>query len=335
MKIVGVGGGTGLPVLLSGLKKLNDRGEQDIDITAIVAVSDSGGSTGRLREILGCPAMGDIRNCLVALSDDQSPLVSVYRHRFQNARELSGHSAGNLILAALYQIHGDFGEVVRQASMMLRPRGRVLPVTDKPVTLCGQYSNGCRMRGEANLPNTDSRLTQVWLEPSDAQPFPGVLEAIDDANVIVFGPGSLYTSIIPNVLVPSVACAIKASRAVKVYVCNLMTQPGETCGYTAAEHLQTLQSYLPPRTIDVCVYNTRRVIGTEVADLYSRSGAGLVIGCEDELREIGVVPAGLSLLDKGTLKVRHDPLILARFVVSTVQDLVGGEEMICSQWNGR
>lgn len=334
MKIVGIGGGTGLPVLLSGLKSINDRGEESLDITAIVAVSDSGGSSGSLRRALEMPAMGDIRNCLIALAAGDSKLVSVCRHRFEKAGGLAGHSVGNLILSALYQMSGDFAAAVRAASELLDLKGRVLPATDVPVTLCAEYQDGIRVFGEANINRTASAIQRVWLEPANPMPAPGVLDAISQADAIVFGPGSLYTSIIANVLVGGVARAIHESAAIKIYICNLMTQPGETHGYSAADHLRSLRSYLPQGTINVCILNSATV-GTGVAERYSRSGAETVTGAEAEIRRMGVIPAAAPLVGNGPVKARHDPEALAKLVVSLARGFTGAEQVISSLGNGR
>lgn len=338
MKIVGIGGGTGLPVLLGGLKRLQDSGSGPIDITAIVTVADSGGSTGTLREAFGMPAMGDIRNCLVALAGDNSLLSSICQHRFQNPEGFAGHSVGNLILSALYQMSGDFASAIRQASELLRLKGRVLPATVEPVSLCALYDDGTTVEGEANVPNRHVKVSRVWLHPDDPPAAAGVLESILSADVIVLGPGSLYTSIIPNLLVAGVADAIYASRATKVYVSNLMTEPGETDGYSAADHLRALDLYLPVRCIDVCVVNST-TIGTAVAKRYVKTGSDVVAvtpETEDEIRRMGVTPVAAPLLRDGEDKARHDPAILARLVVSlALGGVAEAPEMMCGQRNGR
>ena len=258
MRIVGIGGGTGLPVLLKGLNEISNA-HTPLDLTAIVTVSDSGGSTGILRRAFNMPAMGDIRNCLISLAAKDSILTSVCQHRFDNPGSFAGHSVGNLILSALYQMSGNFAAAVRQASDLLELKGRVLPATETPVTLCAMYENGAIAEGESDIPKPGLRISRVWLDPDDPAPAPGVLEALEAADAIVLGPGSLYTSIIPNLLVAGVADALKASRAIKIYICNLMTQAGETDGYSAAEHVNQLLEYLP---VDVCVLNSSTV-GTD------------------------------------------------------------------------
>jgi len=329
MKIVGIGGGTGLPVLLSGLTEIGD-GRESADVTAIVSVSDSGGSTGVLRRAFNMPAMGDIRNCLISLAAKDSVLTSVYRHRFDNPESFAGHSLGNLILSALYQMSGNFAAAVRQASELLDLTGRVLPATEIPVTLCALYEDGTTAEGECNVPRPGLGINRVWLEPKDPPAAPGVIDALKNADAIVMGPGSLYTSIIPNLLVHGVRDAIQSSRAIKIYICNLMTQPGETSGYSAAHHVRALLDY-SPSLIDVCVLNSG-AIGMEVAHRYLESGSEIVSGGpedEDQIRRRGVVPVAAPLLGDGQSKARHDPVALARLVISLARGFAGVRETIC------
>jgi uncharacterized cofD-like protein len=337
MRVVGIGGGTGLPVLLSGLKKLDENGEEPVDITAIVTVSDDGGSTGALRGAFGMPAMGDIRNCLVALANPDKLLTLVCQHRFEVTDGLAGHSLGNLILSALYQMSGDFLSAVQLASDLLGVKGQVLPVTEIPVTLCALRQDGTTIEGESAIPQSPGKLSRLWLDPPDPLPAPGVLNALKYADAIVLGPGSLYTSIIPNLLVEGVAEAIYASRAIKIYVCNLMTQAGETDGYSAADHLRALDSYLPEGSIDACILNNQS-IGMGLAERYQRSDAETVWFTpenEDDIRRAGVIPVAAALLKDGEVKARHDPEALARVVVSLACGVTGMQELTCGQRNGR
>jgi uncharacterized cofD-like protein len=342
MRIVGIGGGTGLPVLLSGLKELGE--EQPLDITAIVTVADSGGSTGVLRDAFKMPAMGDIRKCMIALAAEEAVLTSVCEHRFDNPDGFAGHSLGNLILSALYQISGSFNEAVRQACELLCLKGRVLPATARPVTLCAVYEDGGMACGESNIPQPGRRIQRVWLQAvpggrSDGRPYnppaaPGVIEALEGADGIVIAPGSLYTSLIPNLLVAGVPEAIRTSTAIKIYVTNLMTQPGETEGFSAADHIGALLEYI---SIDVCVLNSSAV-GMGVAERYSKSGSEMVSGTsedEGEIRRRGVIPIAAPLLKTGEVKARHDPTTLARLVVSLARGFAGSHEIMCGERNGR
>jgi len=324
MKIVGVGGGTGLPILLGGLKELNDTGEETLDITAIVTVSDNGGSSGALRDAFDMPAMGDVRNSIISLACKPA-LASVFQHRFYRANGFVGHSLGNLVVAALYEMNGNFSAAVEQACALLGTAGTVLPATETPVHLWALHKNGSISEGESNIPRSASRIERVGIRPPDPQPAPGVLKALLDADAIVLGPGSLYTSIVPNLLVDGVAESIAASRAVKIYVCNLMTQAGETPDYSAADHLHTVQSYLPARALDVFVVNTK-TIGTGLAERYISSGSKFVLFDREAEREIcraSVVPAAAPLLKSSEVKVRHDSLKLARLVVSLGRGMGG------------
>lgn len=330
MKIVGIGGGTGLPVLLSGLRKIQPIGEPQIDITAIVTVSDSGGSTGALRKAFGMPAMGDIRKCMIALAPERAIFTSVCEHRFHNPESFAGHSLGNLILSALYQMSGNFAAAVRLASELMELQGKVLPSTDRPVTLCAFYEDDRIVRGESNIPRPGRRIRRVWFDVQNPPAAPGVLEALRNADAIVLGPGSLYTSILPNLLVAGVVDAIQSSAAIKIYVSNLMTQRGETDGFSAADHVNALREYLP--SIDVCIMNSSG-IGTGVAERYFMSGSEIVAGTpedEDRMRRMGVLPAAAPLLKAGEIKARHDPAILARLVVSLARGFNGAQELICA-----
>jgi uncharacterized cofD-like protein len=359
MRIVGIGGGTGLPVLLKGLREISEA-HTPLDVSAIVSVSDSGGSTGILRQAFNMPAMGDIRNCLVSLAPKESVLTSLCQHRFDTPENFAGHSVGNLILSALYQMSGNFAAAVRLASELLGLNGRVLPATETPVTLRALYEDGTTAEGESNIPNPGMRISRMWLEPQDPPAAAGVLQALETADAIVIGPGSLYTSIIPNLLVAGVADALKSSPAIKIYICNLMTQPGETDGHSAADHLRALLDYLPSRSgrkreararqgeasidgeglkscIDVCVLNSSPV-GRAVAERYLKAGSEIVSGTpddEDQIRRSGVVPVGAPLLRDGEVKARHDPVSLARLVVSLARGFAGVLEIICGQRNGR
>jgi uncharacterized cofD-like protein len=329
MKLAGVGGGTGLPMLLRGLKELKDGGEEKIDITAVVTVSDNGGSTGVLRQAFGMPAMGDLRNSIIALASCKSVLASVCQHRFCGANGLAGHSVGNLVFAALYEMAGSFRDAVEMASELFEVDGRVLPATDVPVQLWALHEDGTTTEGECNIPKAGPSVNRVGLTPAAPSPFPGVLEVLANADAIVLGPGSLYTSIVPNLLVDGVADAIASSAALKIYVCNLMTQPGETTAYSAVDHLRAIQSYLPPNAIDVCIINTEAV-GSGVAQRYSSSGSTFVAfdaGVENDIRRAGVIPAAAPLLLHGEEKARHDSLALARLVVSLARGVVGSHEI--------
>jgi uncharacterized cofD-like protein len=321
LKLVAIGGGTGLSTLLAGLKQLvgasDGEGVWLESLSAIVTVSDDGGSSGRLREELQMLPPGDIRNCMVALSEDSTLLSRLFRYRFRGSGELGGHSFGNLFLAALTEVTGDFVEAVRLSSEVLASKGRIYPATINDVRLVAELEDGSEVRGETQITASSEPIRRLRLEPEQCLPLPEALAAIRAADVITVGPGSLYTSILPNLLVARVAQAIGNARAVKIFICNLMTQPGETDGYTARQHLETIKRYAPEIAFDYVVLNDRPITDEQAA-LYAADGA-YQIGMQDHLfekefsAETEVIRA--DLLDEGP-KVRHNPDKLARVVLA-------------------
>ncbi|HVF48548.1 MAG TPA: uridine diphosphate-N-acetylglucosamine-binding protein YvcK [Pyrinomonadaceae bacterium] len=323
LKLVAIGGGTGLSTVLAGLKQLVGRDDDDsvvvwLDaLSAIVTVSDDGGSSGRLRDELQILPPGDIRNCMVALSEDSTLLSRLFRYRFRGDGQLGGHSFGNLFLAALTEVTGDFVEAVRLSSEVLASKGRIYPATLNDVRLVAALEDGTEVRGETNITASRAPIRRLRLEPEQCLPLPEALNAIRAADIITVGPGSLYTSILPNLLVARVAESIGQAHAVKVYICNLMTQPGETDGYTARQHLETVKRYAPEIHFDYTIVNDR-LISDEQAALYAAEGAhqiGMtnhmlekVFGAETEI-------VRADLLDEGE-KVRHSPEKLARVIVA-------------------
>jgi uncharacterized cofD-like protein len=255
-KVVALGGGNGLATLLRGLK------EHTTNLTAIVTVADDGGSSGRLRRELGLPPPGDVRNCLAALSDDEDLLTQLFQYRFMEGGDLEGHSFGNLFIAALAGVTGSFDRGVLEAGRVLRIRGQVLPATLSDVALVADKTasldaHEVRVQGESRIPGFPGRILRVHLDPGEPPAYPEAIRAILGADMIVIGPGSLYTSILPNLLVPDLAGAIRASRAFKVYVCNVASQPGETDGYDCAQHLAALESHVGGNLVDGILVNNR------------------------------------------------------------------------------
>jgi uncharacterized cofD-like protein len=254
-RIVTIGGGHGLATLLRGLKVHSHN------ITAVVSVADDGGSSGRLRKSMGILPPGDIRNCLAALSGDEALMAQLFQYRFPDSEEgLDGHSFGNLFITALAEITGSFEEAVAESGRVLAVHGRVLPATLHDVRLVADVIlphtyNEVRVEGESSIPESSGKVRRVWLEPNDPPAFPSVIQAILAADLIVVGPGSLYTSVLPNLLVPDIAAAISASRALKVYVCNVATQPGETDGYTCGDHVHVLEDHLGSGFFDLIAAN--------------------------------------------------------------------------------
>ncbi len=254
-RIVALGGGHGLASLLRGLKAYSHN------ITAIVTVADDGGSSGRLRREMGMPPPGDIRNCLAALSNDEAFMSQLFQYRFPDSDAgLHGHSFGNLFITALAEITGSFEGAVAESGRVLAVRGRVLPATLSNVRLVADVllpymANEVRVEGESQIPKTNGKVRRVWLEPSNPPAYPQAIQAILAADLIVIGPGSLYTSILPNILVPDLVAAVRASRGLKLFICNVATQPGETDGYSCGDHLRALEEHTESQIFDIAVVN--------------------------------------------------------------------------------
>jgi len=319
LKLVAIGGGTGLSTLLAGLKKFTGKATDKVEIeslVAIVTVSDDGGSSGRLRDELQMLPPGDIRNCMIALSEDSNLLAHLFRYRFSGSGELAGHSFGNLFLAALTGITGDFVEAVRLSSEVLASKGHIFPATTSDVRLIAELEDGREIHGETHITAARARIRRLRLVPESCMPLPEALAAIRAADVITVGPGSLYTSIIPNLLVGHVADAIAAAPATKVLIPNLMTQPRETDGFGFRDHLDTLHEYAPQINFD-CVIVNNGLINQEQAEMYRADGADQVLLNPAEQQDLlgrGIEVFQADLLDKGEM-VRHDSNILAQEVI--------------------
>src|SRR5215218_1834102 len=302
LNIVAIGGGTGLSTLLRGLK------HAEVGITAIVTVADDGGSTGRIRKDFDIPAPGDIRNCLVALADNESTVGKLFDYRFEKeGSELSGHSFGNLFITALSQVTGSFEQAVIESAKVLAIRGRVLPSTIENVTLCAELVDGSKVCGESTIGHDKPPIKRVFLTPENPSGYEPALGAIVNADLIVLGPGSLYTSVLPNLMVEGVIEAIRWSRGVVVYVCNVATQPGETDHFTAADHIRTIIDCLGPGVLSYAIVNNNRAsldaIKPELhVDAVLNDGLGKLE------REITIVARDV-VNDQRSL--RHDPAKLA------------------------
>ncbi|HEY8560974.1 MAG TPA: YvcK family protein [Pyrinomonadaceae bacterium] len=319
LNAVAIGGGNGLSMLLSGLKRFVGAGDAEPvwlkNLSAIVAVSDDGGSSGRLRDELQMLPPGDIRNCMVALSEDSHLLSRVFRHRFSGDGHLGGHSFGNLFLAALTEITGDFAEAVKLSSEILASKGHIYPATVSDVRLAAELADGSTVRGETNIGKVGSRIKRLYLEPEDCHPLPEALAAIYEADVITIGPGSLYTSLLPPILVNGVSEAIAESSAVKIFICNLMTQPGETDGLTSRRHLEIVREYAPTIDFDYVIVNNRPISERQL-QRYAEEGAEQ-IGVHGSITPATIEGAEVvcgNLLDEGE-KVRHHPEKLAQVVL--------------------
>ncbi|HVS47030.1 MAG TPA: gluconeogenesis factor YvcK family protein [Verrucomicrobiae bacterium] len=308
-KVVAVGGGTGLSTLLRGLKRYTSN------LTAVVTVSDDGGSSGRLQKELGVLPPGDIRNCLVALADDEAMVTDLFRYRFSDGEGLSGHSFGNLFLAAMTGITGNFDTAIKESSRVLNIVGRVLPATLGVVRLCARLTDGSTIEGESNIGTLHGPIAHVYFDPPFAAPLQEVIDAIRDADAIVLGPGSLYTSILPNLMVDGIAKEIAASNAVKIYVCNVMTQPGETDDLTASDHVRRLLDGAGARVCDTVIVNDEAPQLLVAA--YAVEGQVPVDVDSAKIVSMGLTPVTAAVISE-TQTVRHDSEKLAKVVIDVL-----------------
>lgn len=322
LRVVAIGGGTGLSTLLKGLKRyvltpsMAPSGHISIrELSGVVTVSDNGGSSGRLRSELNMLPPGDIRNCIVALSEDEALLSRLFQHRFQKGSGLEGHSFGNLFLAALTSITGDFTEAVRLSSEILLTRGHIYPATMTSVELEALFVDGTRVLGETQITASKGKIKELFLVPADVSPMPQTLEAIANADLITIGPGSLFTSLIPNLLVEGIPEAIQESPAIKVFICNLMTQANESLGLTAADHIRALNHHAGIQLFDYALIN-RTPASEEMKNKYASEGASQIEVDLDAIESLGVCPLLGDYLDTGlvarhaTDKIAHDLMAL-------------------------
>ncbi len=322
LRVVAIGGGTGLSTLLKGLKRfVLPAGELALspetpvisDLCAVVTVSDDGGSSGRLRKELNMLPPGDIRNCIVALSEDEALLSKLFRHRFDKGSGLEGHSFGNLFLAALTSLTSDFSEAVRLSSEILLTRGHIYPATTSNIELEALMEDGTRVRGETRITASKGRIRELFLVPPSVEPMPQTLEAIAKADIITVGPGSLFTSLIPNLLVRGISQAIVESLATKVYVCNLMTQANESLGLTAADHIRALSRHAQKQFFDYALIN-RTPVSDALKAKYATEGACQIVNDLDAIGAMGVISVLGDYLDEGDV-ARHDYSRVARDLV--------------------
>ena len=306
-KVVVIGGGTGLSTILHGLK------EHTSNITAIVTVADDGGSSGRLREQFDILPPGDIRNCLVALADAEPLMRDLFQFRFGNESELKGHSFGNLFITAMCKVTGDFEKAIKESSKVLAIKGMVIPSTFEKVRLVAEYQNGQKTVGETKIAKQKTPIKKVYLDPLHCKASKESFEAIADADIIVLGPGSLYTSVIPNLLVYGITDKIVQSKAPKVYVCNVMTQSGETDNYTACDHLNSLVSHTRPDITNYCIVNTGRV-PKELLKKYEEEEAYPVAADSDKIIENGYNVVEGDVINTQDY-VRHDAKKLSKIII--------------------
>ncbi|TRU24293.1 MAG: YvcK family protein [Microcystis aeruginosa Ma_SC_T_19800800_S464] len=306
-KIVAIGGGTGLSTLLRGLKQYSSN------ITAIVTVADDGGSSGRLRREMGILPPGDIRNCIAALADEEKLLTELFQYRFHAGDGLSGHSFGNLFISAMTEITGDLEQAIDASAKVLAIRGKVLPATLTDVSLWAKLADGRIIEGESKITEAMGQIRQIGCHPADPVALPAALAAIKEADYIIIGPGSLYTSIIPNLLVPAIRQSLAQVTVPRVYVCNIMTQPGETDNYSVADHLRAIEGVCEERVFDA-VLAQRTAPSPQSLQLYAQEHSHPVFLDREEVGKMGyrIVLANVMAEDEVTAKVRHDPQRLAR-----------------------
>jgi len=322
LRVVAIGGGTGLSTLLKGLKRyvtspeLVPSDQPTIrELCGVVTVSDDGGSSGRLRKEFNMLPPGDVRNCIVALSEDEALLSRLFQHRFEKGSGLEGHSFGNLFLAALTSITGDFAEAVRLSSEILLTRGHIYPATMSSVELEALLEDGTRVRGETCITASKGKIRELVLVPPDVEPLPQTLAAIASADLITIGPGSLFTSLIPNLLVRGIPQAIRESSAVKVFVCNLMTQVNESLSLTASDHIRALNSHAGGSLFDYTLLN-RKSASPELKAKYALEGASQIVVDLDAIEALGVCPVLGDYLEEGAVarhatdQVAHDLMAL-------------------------
>jgi uncharacterized cofD-like protein len=333
LRVVAIGGGTGLSTLLKGLKQFVPppgetfrltAGPTISELSAVVTVSDDGGSSGRLRKELNMLPPGDIRNCIVALSEDEALLSRLFRHRFDRGSGLEGHSFGNLFLAALTSITKDFSEAVRLSSEILLTRGRIYPATTANIELEALMEDGVRVRGETKITASKGRIKELFLIPPDVEPMPQTLDAIADADLITIGPGSLFTSLIPNLMVRGIAQAIVHSPAIKVYICNLMTQANESLGLTAADHVRALNRHAQAQLFDYVLIN-RHAASDELKAKYALEGAAQIVADLDAIEQIGCIPVLGDYLEEAGV-ARHATDVVARDLLNLAVQATAGHK---------
>ncbi|WP_299238021.1 YvcK family protein [Sulfurihydrogenibium sp.] len=325
MKVVAIGGGTGLSTLLRGLKYFVPDIIQDL--TAIVTVSDNGGSTGILRKELNIPAPGDVRNCITALAEDEDILTKVMQYRFEEGEGLKGHSFGNLFLTVLTKITGDFLEAVEITSKILKIKGHIIPSTDSMVNLVAEFTDGNIIKGEVEITEYGRKLIakikRIWLEPEDVRAPQKAVDSILDADMIILGPGSLFTSIIPNLLIKDIRDVVLNSKAFKLYICNVMTQYGETDGFTASDHVKALNKIVTgdeeSTFLNAVLLNTT-IPPDEVLKRYLKENSEPVVADVGNLSRMGLTVYAKDLLDEGNY-ARHSPKKLDAAILEIINNL--------------
>lgn len=309
-KITAIGGGTGMPNVLRGMKRYTSN------LSAVVTVADDGGSSGRLRKDYQILPPGDIRNCIVALADEEALLGRLFKYRFEKGDDLSGHNFGNIFLTALTHVVGDFPMAINESSKVLAIQGQVLPVSLDNIQLRARLKDGREIHGESNIPKSGGVIEKVYIEPVECKPYGQAVEAIKKADVVVIGPGSLYTSIMPNLLVPGIKEALTGPKQLRIYICNIMTQPGETDGFTVSDHVKAIIDHAGARVID-CVVANNVLPGEQILERYAGEGAYPVKIDKDKIHSMGVKLIEEKLFDEGEY-IRHSPQRLAKILMKNM-----------------
>lgn len=310
-RVVVIGGGTGMPVLLRGLK------DYPISLSAIVTVADDGGSSGRLRNEMAIPAPGDIRKVIAAMSDAEPMILDLFEHRFTNGNGLSGHSLGNLLLAAMSTITGDFYKGMKEISRVLNVKGRIYPIANQSMYLHAEMEDGSIISGESNIPKAKKKIKRVFLRPEHIEPLPEAIESIQKADLVVIAPGSLYTSILPNIIVPEIGKSLQMTKGKVVYVCNVMTQDGETNDYSASDHVQAIHDHVGASCIhSIVVHNAP--ISADIQKLYEQENAAPVAYDVEKLLEMGVEIVEGDIVDASQQALRHDTGKIAKLLYSLI-----------------
>ncbi|MBT2216141.1 YvcK family protein [Virgibacillus dakarensis] len=309
--VVVIGGGTGMPVLLRGLKDL------PIHLTALVTVADDGGSTGRLRSEMAIPAPGDIRNVIAALSDAEPMLLDLFQHRFANGNGLSGHSMGNLLLAAMTSITGDFYTGIKEICRVLNVKGKIYPISNENMSLHAKMTDGSIVSGESSITLANKKIERVFLKPQPVKPLPNAVKAIEQADLIVISPGSLYTSIMPNLIIPQIDVAIQEAEAKVVYVCNVMTQAGETTGFAASDHVKAIHDHIGEGCVDAIIVHNEP-IKKSVRSIYAEENADPVIYDTDQLLAMNLQIIEGDIINHSQVTLRHDTHKIAKLLYSII-----------------
>lgn len=310
-RVVVIGGGTGMPVLLRGLKNL------PIHLTALVTVADDGGSTGKLRNEMAIPAPGDIRNVIAALSDAEPMLLELFQHRFTIGNGLSGHSMGNLLLAAMTSITGDFYTGIKEISRVLNVKGKIYPISNENMSLHAKMTDGSIVSGESKIPLANKKIDRIYLSPEPVEPLPNAVRALEKADLVVIAPGSLYTSILPNLVIPQIDVTLQNLKGKVVYVCNVMTQAGETTGYTASDHVQAIREHVGAECVESIVVHNEP-INKDVRDVYAEESADPVVYDTDRLLEMGLQIIEGDIIDPSRVSLRHDTHKIAKLLYSII-----------------